>query len=68
MREDTRMNGVPLCGWPWYRQHQHDYTQDYIDSLRIQVSRNGRKLPSVPNTREGKKVLKEVLASYRKER
>jgi len=61
------MNSEPLCGWPWYREHKHDYTRYDIESLTIQVSRDGQKLSPVPNTREGKQVLKEVLDSYEKE-
>lgn len=54
----------PICGWPWYHKHRHDYSQAYIDSLTIQISNNGTKLSAIPNTRAGKKVLKEVLTSY----
>lgn len=54
----------PLCGWPWYNKHRNDYSQAYINSLTIQVCNNGSKLAPIPNTKAGKKVLKEVLTSY----
>lgn len=54
----------PLCGWPWYKKHRNDYSQAYINSLTIQISNNGTKLSAIPNTRAGKRVLKEVLTSY----
>jgi len=39
--------GQPLCGQEWYLKHRHDYTQEDIDSLTIQVKIEGRDLPTI---------------------
>ncbi len=52
----------PLCGWEWFEKHKSDYTQEYIDSLGIVVTCDGKELPPVVNSkslRQDLKILKE---------
>lgn len=48
----------PICGWPWYRKHQNDHTQQEIESLTITIAVDGTQL-TIPNKREAKGMVKD---------
>jgi len=68
MHERLSVHTEPLCGLVWLRQHQYDYTQRDIDSLRIVVSCNGKELPPVSQDRKDRGIVKDLVKSYRKEK
>ncbi len=49
----------PLCGKCWLEAHQHDISQDQIDSQTLTVSTNGR--TSILKASYKKKEIKTVL-------
>lgn len=60
------MNGEPLCGQDWYREHRFDHTQAEIDSLSIVISHQGQNLPPVRQDKKDKGLVKDLVKSYRK--
>ena len=50
----------PLCGYKWLNAHLYDYTHDYILSLSLEVSIDGKRLPPL-RTGNDRKHRKEVL-------
>lgn len=58
----------PLCGEKWLKKHQNDYSQEYIDSLGIEVSIDGKRLSSLtlsPADNEKRKQVKVIMESSR---
>ena len=58
----------PLCGWTWYRHSQRTFTQAMFNQLGLEVSINGRSLPTVHtgNDKSKRKEIMQVVKSYRK--
>lgn len=56
----------PLCGWPWYHQHQNDHTQAEIDSLAIEVRVSDRLQARVQSgERKDRGIIREVVKANR---
>ncbi|KKL51270.1 hypothetical protein LCGC14_2297190 [marine sediment metagenome] len=52
----------PLCGWPWYSQHKHDYTQDEIDNLSIELRVGDRLQARVQSgKRRDRGIVREIV-------
>ena len=51
----------PICGQEWYDKHRHDYTQDYIDSLTIEVAVNGKLQAKVRSGEKDRGIVKEIV-------
>lgn len=54
----------PLCGWQWFKQHRHDYTQAEIDALGIEVSCDGHRYPSITGE-NGRGKVKDLVKANR---
>ena len=55
-----------LCGNEWFRKHQHDYTEEYIASLSIIVTCEGREMPAIrQNGKRG--IVRDLVKMHRKE-
>ena len=60
MSTNSRYSPEPLCGWKWYDKHKQDYTQEYIESLTIEVSVPGSKL-RIRNIAKSKGIISETI-------